>query len=68
MRFSWTKVWARARPRPSSPKIASFGTRTSVSDTSAWSVGMLKVHHMNGTSKPGESVGTMKQVTPSAFP
>ena len=39
----------------------SSGTRTSSSVTSAWSLGMLKVHHMKSTRKPGVSVGTMKR-------
>ena len=36
--------------------------------TSAWSVGMLNVHHMKSTEKPAAFVGTMKQLMPSARP
>ena len=68
MRFSCMNVLASARPSPSRPSIAVAGTRTSLSVTSAWSVGMLNVHHMKSTLKPGVSVGTMKQVMPLASP
>ena len=53
MRFSCTKVCATSRPRPSSPSMVEAGTLTLVSDPSAWSDGMLKVHHMCSTLKPG---------------
>ena len=43
IRFSCTNSSAAASPAPSSPTIDSCGTRTSVSDTSEWSDGMLKV-------------------------
>jgi len=68
MRFSCTKVCMIARPSPSPPKIAESGTRTSVRVTSPWSLGMLNVHQKNGTSNPGESVGTMNAVMPRASP
>jgi hypothetical protein len=41
-------------PRPSSPSIVLLGTRTFSNVTSAWSLGMLNVHHMNSTRKPFE--------------
>ena len=53
---------------PSSPMIASTGTRTFLSVTSAWSDGMLNVHHMNSTLKPGVLVGTMIAVMPLPSP
>ena len=43
-------------------------TRTSVIVTSAWSVGMLKVHQKESTLKPGASVGTWKALMPSGEP
>src|SRR5258707_989038 len=60
MRFSCTKVCATSRPRPSSPSMVEAGTRTPVSETSAWSDGMLKVHHIASTLKPGVVTGTRK--------
>ena len=44
------------------------GTLTLVSDTSAWSDGMLKVHHMCSTLKPGVVTGTRKAEMPRASP
>ena len=68
MRFSCTKCWASSSPWSTRPNTASAPTRTSVSDTSAWSVGMLNVHQKNSTLKPGASVGTRKAVIPSGLP
>ena len=62
MRFSCTNMLRHAEALALVAEDASVpGTRTSSSVTSAWSVGMLNVHHMNSTSKPGVSVGTMKR-------
>ncbi|SIA34356.1 Uncharacterised protein [Mycobacteroides abscessus subsp. abscessus] len=68
MRFSLKKCCTTPRPRPSPPKIAASGTRTSVSDTWAWSVGMLKVQRYSSTLKPGASAGTRKAVIPRPSP
>jgi hypothetical protein len=62
-----TKVCA-TRGLASSPSIEPAGTRTFSSVTSAWSLGMLNVHHMNSTQKPFEATGTMKHVIPRASP
>ena len=68
MRFSCTKVCATSRPRPSSPSMVEPGTVTSVSETSAWSDGMLKVHHMYSILKPGVFTGTRKAEMPRGSP
>ena len=68
MRFSLKKCCTTPSPRPSPPKIAVSGTRTSVSRMWAWSVGMLKVHRYSRTSKPAASVGTRKAVMPRPSP
>ena len=68
MRFSCTKVCATSRPRPSSPSMVEAGTLTLVSETSAWSDGMLKVHHMCSTLKPGVLTGVRKAEMPRASP
>ena len=68
MRFSCTKAWANARPRPSSPNIASSGTHTLVKLTRGWSVGMLKVQRYSSIFTPGLSAGTRKVVMPLASP
>ena len=58
IRFSLKKCCTTARPRPSVPRMALSGTRTSVNETCAWSVGMLKVHRYSSTVKPGVPTGT----------
>ena len=68
MRFSLKKCWTTPRPRPSPPRIAACGTRTLVSDTRAWSVGMLKVQRYSSTANPGASVGTRNAVIPWPSP
>ena len=68
MRFSCVNVFASARPSPSRPSMEVTGTRTSLSVTSAWSVGMLNVHHMKSTENPSVFTGTTKQLMPSARP
>ena len=68
MRFSLKKCCTTCSPRPSPPKIVSWGTRTSVSETRPWSVGMLKVQSISSILKPSASVGVMKAVMPSPSP
>ena len=55
MRFSFTKCCTTCSPRPSPPKIVDLLTRTFVSFTVAWSVGMLNVQRNSTISKPGVS-------------
>ena len=68
MRFSLKNSWTTDRPRPSPPKIAESGTRTSVNRMCAWSVGMLNVHRNSTISKPGLVTGTRNAVMPSPSP
>ncbi len=68
MRFSLKKCWTTPSPRPSPPKTAASGTRTSASETCPWSVGMLKVHRYSSTLKPTASTGTRNAVMPSPLP
>ena len=68
MRFSLKKCCTTCSPRPSPPKIAPSGTRTSVSEMWAWSVGMLNVQRNSSILNPGELVGTRKAVIPSPSP
>src|ERR1700735_3683232 len=68
IRFSLKKCCTTARPRPSPPKIALSGTRTSANVTCAWSVGMLNVHKYCSIVKPADATGVRKAVMPSASP
>ena len=68
IRFSLKKCWTSCRPRPSAPKMALSGTRTSVNETCAWSVGMLNVHRYSSILKPGVLTGTRKPVMPWPLP
>src|SRR6516225_4245593 len=66
IRFSLKKCCTTCSPRPSPPKTAVSGTRTSRRVTRAWSVGMLNVQRYSSTVKPGESTGVRNAVIPSA--
>ena len=68
IRFSLKKCWTTCRPRPSPPKIALCGTRTSVSETRPWSVGMLNVQRISSICSPSAFIGTRKAVMPPASP
>mmetsp|Transcript_30262 Transcript_30262/g.85345 ORF Transcript_30262/g.85345 Transcript_30262/m.85345 type:complete len:359 (-) Transcript_30262:68-1144(-) len=68
IRFSCRKRRPLPRPWWRGPRWESLGTRTPVSDTRPWSLGMLKVHRYSSVTKPGASVGTMKFVMPVASP
>src|SRR3546814_8390774 len=68
MRFWWTKLCAMARPPPSGPSRALSGTHTSVKLTRGWSVGTLKVHRYSSITRPGDGLGTSRQVMRFASP
>ncbi len=68
MRFSLKKCCTTPSPRPSPPNTAEPGTRTSVRETWAWSVGMLNVHRNSSTRKPGAVVGVRNAVIPRPSP
>ena len=68
IRFSLKKCWTTCRPRPSPPKIALWGTRTSRKVTCAWSVGMLNVQRYSSIVKPSAATGVRNAVMPVASP